>query len=216
MEIYETEDDPSIGGEDVQGGQGTVLGSVSGRVWGLWAEWEKMSGQIEEALREVLNGGWGGGGDSKTGEGGIREADDGGTGIWWQMLSEVDWLNEPVLLYLCGLQVALLGVVLWSIAEGQKRFTLQMILFFLLSGAASASERLNAFMADYALESMKEQYFDSFGFFLSVIYTVPLLIDICILVAGVMLIEIKRSQRRHNSGGERRTKKSHAEKRVKQ
>lgn len=87
-------------------------------------------------------------------------------------------------------------------------------MFLLLLGLAFASEQINTIGAKHWRTFAKEQYFDSAGLFITVVYSGPILLNCFVLTvswlwtAGKMLIVVKRGQLKERKKKERDNKKS--------
>ncbi|XP_015780347.1 PREDICTED: transmembrane protein 18-like [Acropora digitifera] len=113
----------------------------------------------------------------------------------WEYVKAIDW-SEP---WLVGLLV--FHVTTFLLIVGLRRYTnFQGILFLCLLGLAFASEQLNVLGAKHWRTFSRDQYFDSFGLFISVVYAGPILFNCFIITvlwlwtAGKMLIVVKRGQ----------------------
>jgi len=109
----------------------------------------------------------------------------------------VNW-TEPFILSLITLHVtmALLAVLT------RRQTTVQTVLWLLLLLAAWMARWLNDLGSQFWREFATQNYFDTQGFFVSVMYTLPLML-IClfivanfVLLASRLLIQVKRAELR--------------------
>eukprot|EP01134_Creolimax_fragrantissima_P002401 CFRG2401T1 len=136
-------------------------------------------------------------------------------GKFWEELktffATVDW-TESWLVVLIGFHVLTFITVLST----RNYMDFQFVLFLLLMALCCGSSYVN----DYAALNWKsfagEQYFDSHGFFIVMIFAAPILINCCVLVAiwlvtvSKMLVVAKRAEIRKNV----KNKRSEAESSV--
>ncbi|XP_040283513.1 transmembrane protein 18 [Bufo bufo] len=97
----------------------------------------------------------------------------------WELLERVpiDW-SEPWIIGLLGFH--LLFFILTCISF--KCYKLQIALFFLMVGLVSCAEYINEVAAvNWKLYS-RQQYFDSSGMFISLVFSAPLLCNTIIIV----------------------------------
>ncbi|XP_078383533.1 transmembrane protein 18-like [Oculina patagonica] len=127
----------------------------------------------------------------------------------WEFFKAVDW-SEHWLIALIIFHAATFLCVLST----RKYTNFQVVLFLLLLGLAFASEQLNVLGAKYWRMFSREQYFDSSGLFITVVYSGPILFNCFILTvlwlwtAGKMLIVVKRGQIKEQKKKEAEDKKS--------
>lgn len=127
----------------------------------------------------------------------------------WEFVKAVDWTEH----WLIGLIVFHTATFL-SIICTRKYTNFQIVLFLLLLGLAFASEQINTIGAKHWRTFAKEQYFDSAGLFITVVYSGPILLNCFVLTvswlwtAGKMLIVVKRGQLKERKKKERDNKKS--------
>jgi len=112
---------------------------------------------------------------------------------------EIDWY-EP---WMCGLVV--FHIVCALITACLIIYNLQYIqfaLFFTFLGLIFASEYINEWAADHYRLFFKQQYFDSKGMFISLLFSTPLLLNALVFVIYWMysnaqsMIKIKRAKLR--------------------
>lgn len=113
----------------------------------------------------------------------------------WEFVKAIDW-SEPWLIGLIVFHVTTLLLI-----AGTRRYTnFQVVLFLCLLCLAFVSEQLNVLGAKHWRAFSREQYFDSFGLFISVVHAGPILFNCFVLTvmwlwtAGKMLIVVKRGQ----------------------
>jgi len=120
----------------------------------------------------------------------------------------VDW-SEP---WLIGL-ITFHAVTFLCIVNTRKYTNFQGILFLCLLGLAFASEQLNILGAKHWRMFSQEQYFDSQGLFITVVYSGPILFNCFVMTvlwlwtAGKMLIVVKKGQlkeQRKNKAGDKK------------
>jgi len=99
--------------------------------------------------------------------------------------------------------MALHALCFATILLTRKYTNIQIVLFCTLSGIALLSERINKLGAKHWRLFSSEQYFDSYGLFIMVILSGPMMVNCLILViiwlieAGQLLIKTKRRQLLH-------------------
>ena len=116
----------------------------------------------------------------------------------WHVITETDWLQEKRLLFLLTtFYILLISVTVLT----RKRLNFQAAFFSLLCIGIYAAEHVNKWFAkNWKLISAKQQYFDSSGLFISVVYSLPMLLNLLFLVivwmqsASSDLINLKRRE----------------------
>ncbi|CAG7837155.1 unnamed protein product [Allacma fusca] len=105
----------------------------------------------------------------------------------------IEW-SEPWLMALVCFHVFITLLTLLS----RKRPTIQAVLFFFLLILIFLSEQLNTLAAENWMYYSKQQYFDSNGMFISLMFSAPLLFNCMLMVANWLLIssELMTSLRR--------------------
>ncbi|CAH3192108.1 unnamed protein product [Porites evermanni] len=126
----------------------------------------------------------------------------------WEFIKAVDWTEH----WLIGL-ITFHALTFLCILSTRKWLNFQVVLFLCLLGLALTSEQLNTLAAKHWRMFSQEQYFDSHGLFISVVYSGPLLFN-CFLMtvlwlwtAGKMLIVVKRGQLKEQRKKEAEEKK---------
>ncbi|CAH1789922.1 unnamed protein product [Owenia fusiformis] len=115
-------------------------------------------------------------------------------------LKSINW-SEP---WLCGL-VAFHLIMLFLILVTRRHSNTQMILFFSLLSIAFFSEHINQWASSNWKLFSKEQYFDSNGMFISILFSAPILVNCLIIVAfslwdmSHLLISVGRAKAKHDS-----------------
>ncbi|XP_071947380.1 transmembrane protein 18-like isoform X1 [Antedon mediterranea] len=110
-------------------------------------------------------------------------------------LKNIDW-NEPWIIGLVTLQIFLL--VLLILTRHYSNF--QIVLFLTMLGLIYCAEYINEFAAKNYKSFSRLQYFDSNGLFITVVLSVPLLIDCLIMVSmwlyqtGNLIVNVKRAK----------------------
>lgn len=112
-------------------------------------------------------------------------------------LRSIDWSET----WLIGLMlVHLLVFCLTILTRNHGNF--QAVLFFILLMLVYVSENINEFAARNWRYFSRQQYFDSKGLFISVIFSMPLLINCLLMVcnwlyaSGTLMVKLKRAQLR--------------------
>lgn len=127
----------------------------------------------------------------------------------WEFFKAVDWSEY----WLIGL-IIFHTVTFLCVLTTRKYTNFQVVLFLLLLGLAFASEQVNIVGAKYWRMFAREQYFDSAGLFITVVYSGPILLNCFIMTvlwlwtAGKMLIVVKRGQLKERRKQEAEDKKS--------
>ncbi|RNA02818.1 transmembrane 18 [Brachionus plicatilis] len=92
-------------------------------------------------------------------------------------LRAIDWSQK----WLCGLLLFHLATLL-SIVFSRRCSNFQVFLFFALVTLCYGSERLNELGANHWHHFALEQYFDSGGFFISIVFSSPIIINCALLL----------------------------------
>ncbi|RUS91602.1 hypothetical protein EGW08_000575, partial [Elysia chlorotica] len=103
------------------------------------------------------------------------------TGIW-TYLETVDW-SDPWFSGLLAFHVTMFGIT----ALTRNRHTLQAIHFIILLMLVYCAESLNELAAQHWSAFSKQQYFDSKGLFISLVWSTPLLVNTLIIVCSWIL-----------------------------
>ncbi|XP_033099472.1 transmembrane protein 18-like [Anneissia japonica] len=110
-------------------------------------------------------------------------------------LKNIDW-SEPWII--CLLSLHMLFFIILILTRHYNNF--QIVLFLFMLGLIYCSEYINEFAAKNYKSFSRLQYFDSNGLFITVVFSVPLLINSLILVSiwlyqtGSLLISVKRAK----------------------
>merc|ERR1712203_206520 len=96
----------------------------------------------------------------------------------WDFIAAVDWPNEKTLQAVVGFHFLMALLIIYSWHNSNLRVPLWLFLITL----AFASEKLNEYLSHhYKSFGIGEQYFDSSGKFILLIWAGPILILICVL-----------------------------------
>ncbi|XP_057799063.1 uncharacterized protein LOC131014914 [Salvia miltiorrhiza] len=112
----------------------------------------------------------------------------------------IDW-KEPWLISLLSFHVILLVVVFAS----RRNINFQMFLFLLALGGVYLAERLNHILASNWKSFAGQNYFDSNGIFLSVLWSGPLLVIAIIILVNTLfslchlIVRWKRAELKHRA-----------------
>lgn len=112
----------------------------------------------------------------------------------------IDW-TEPWLMGLIGFYVMLLIIVIFS----RKHINFQMCLFLLALGGVYFAERLNRILGENWKSFASQNYFDPQGFFLSALWSGPLLVIAIIILINTLfslcylIVRWKRAELRHRA-----------------
>ncbi|XP_038051796.1 transmembrane protein 18-like [Patiria miniata] len=115
-------------------------------------------------------------------------------------LEHIDW-TEPWLITLLLFHAVCAAVTVLT----RKYFNVQLVYFFLLLILIYFSETINEYAALNYESFSKQQYFDSNGLFIAVVFSLPLLCN-CLLIVMIwmyqtahLLVKVKRAEIRHKS-----------------
>ncbi|GER30785.1 transmembrane protein 18 [Striga asiatica] len=112
----------------------------------------------------------------------------------------IDW-KEPWLICLVSFHVLLLLVTFLS----RKNINFQMCLFLLALGGVYLAELLNQFLAGNWRSFAGQNYFDSNGLFLSILWSGPLLVIAILILVNTLfslcylIVRWKRAELRHRA-----------------
>lgn len=119
-------------------------------------------------------------------------------GLFLEVLKTVEWTKETRLL---GVLLTIYGVSLILTVISWRNVNLLCGHFVLICVAIYCAEWLNEWAAgNWRIFSIKHQYFDFRGLFISVVYSLPLLINLIVLLGRIMyvtgnqMIQVKRMQ----------------------
>lgn len=131
-------------------------------------------------------------------------------------LQDIDW-TEP---WLIGL-VIFHGIVTVLTITTRNHGNFQAVFFVLLLLLVFCSSNLNEIAARYSSYFSRQQYFDSNGMFISIVFSSPLLFNCLVMVgqwlwsSGNLMVKVKQAQLRHRlklEKKQRRQSESHAKK----
>jgi len=112
-------------------------------------------------------------------------------------LTSIEW-SEPWLMTLLSLHVVLFAVVLLS----RKKTQFQSLLFFVLVVVVYLAEPLNRWCLDNWKLFTRNEYFDKNGWFISIVFSGPLIIDLVVMLVNFMIemsdmiVKVKRAELR--------------------
>jgi len=98
----------------------------------------------------------------------------------YKFLAHVDW-SEPYLQYLILFHILTFLCVILT----RKRVNFQGTLFVILLATIGCSEMINEYMANNHKKFFKQQYFDSYGMFISLVYSAPVLVN-CVIILEIL------------------------------
>ncbi|KAK3861707.1 hypothetical protein Pcinc_032357 [Petrolisthes cinctipes] len=113
----------------------------------------------------------------------------------WSFLQTIDW-SEGWLMCLVVFHVALTAVTLLT----RNHHTTQAVLFFLLLLTVRCSQSINQYAAENWKRFSRQQYFDSQGMFISVVFSMPVLFNCLMMVinwlwlSSSMMVTWKRAE----------------------
>jgi hypothetical protein len=113
----------------------------------------------------------------------------------YKFILSIDW-SESWLQGLIGFHLALLVFVFLT----RKMFRTQAVLFILLLCSVLSAEKVNEFAAKNFAAFSRLQYFDSYGMFISLVWSTPILINSVIILinwfvnSGELLVKVKRTE----------------------
>lgn len=127
------------------------------------------------------------------------------------LIFQVDW-TEPWLMCLVTFHIATLSLTLLTRDRGNVQAGLFVIALLLVY----FSEALNDLAARHWQAFSSQQYFDSQGMFISLVFSTPLLLNCIIMVgqwmwtSGTLMIRIKQAQLREEMRRQRSANSSHS------
>eukprot|EP01061_Rhynchopus_euleeides_P000518 TRINITY_DN1036_c0_g1_i1.p1 TRINITY_DN1036_c0_g1~~TRINITY_DN1036_c0_g1_i1.p1 ORF type:complete len:226 (+),score=96.28 TRINITY_DN1036_c0_g1_i1:57-680(+) len=180
----------------------------------LSKQWEEMTGHAIEANDEALaelsalwkNSSMGQFEFSAAGLGdAVSVAKDQAWREYNGFVSAVDW-EDKWLMYLGGFHGVLWLVFFGAIIFGASQ-NFKVAFFVLIAGLCGSAPYLNSYAADHWEQFSKQNYFDERGVFMSVMWSVPLLVllfavlllilsDLCSLMVQLKVQQIKQQRRR--------------------
>lgn len=123
----------------------------------------------------------------------------------WSFLLTIDWSEG----WLIGLVIFHILLTVFTLLT-RNHHTTQAILFFSLLITVRCSESINEYAAQHWKLFSRQQYFDSNGLFISVMFSMPVLFNCCVMVmnwlwlSSSMMITWKRSEIEAQQRRERR------------
>ncbi|XP_012223753.1 transmembrane protein 18 [Linepithema humile] len=118
----------------------------------------------------------------------------------WPFLQSIDW-RDPWLAVLITFHIAITLTALMT----RNHANFQIILFLTLLLLVYFSETINEVAATNWMVFSRQQYFDSKGLFISLVYSIPILINCMIMVASwlyqssQLMTSLKRAQLRQQA-----------------
>jgi len=114
------------------------------------------------------------------------------------VFTSIDWTTDTFLASLLGLFYC---SCIFLTYVTRKHLNIQAVYFVLMCAGIYFAENINKFCAkNWKQFSVKNQYFDSRGLFISVVFSVPLLLNLLVIVflwmrmAGGDLVSLKRKE----------------------
>ncbi|XP_065843615.1 transmembrane protein 18-like isoform X2 [Oscarella lobularis] len=98
--------------------------------------------------------------------------------IFRKLASEIDW-TEPWLI--CVMSVHLLCTIIAIVTHLEKAHNFQLGLFAILICFGAATERINEYGAENWRLFAGQQYFDSSGLFMTLVFSLPIVLN-CLLI----------------------------------
>ncbi|KAH0946839.1 hypothetical protein HN011_008564 [Eciton burchellii] len=118
----------------------------------------------------------------------------------WPFLQSIDW-RDPWLAVLLTFHIAITMTALMT----RNHANFQIILFLVLLLLVYFSESINEVAATNWMVFSRQQYFDSKGLFISIVFSVPILMNCMIMVASwlyqssQLMTSLKRAQLRQRA-----------------
>ncbi|XP_032666856.1 transmembrane protein 18 [Odontomachus brunneus] len=118
----------------------------------------------------------------------------------WPFLQSIDW-RDPWLAVLLTFHIAITMTALMT----RNHANFQIILFLVLLLLVYFSESINEVAATNWMVFSRQQYFDSKGLFISIVFSVPILMNCMIMVASwlyqssQLMTSLKRAQLRQQA-----------------
>uniref|UniRef100_T1JB36 Transmembrane protein 18 n=1 Tax=Strigamia maritima TaxID=126957 RepID=T1JB36_STRMM len=116
----------------------------------------------------------------------------------------IDWTDPWLITLLVGHSIIILITFLT-----RNHGNIQAILFFALLLLVYFSERINEIAARNWQNFSRQQYFDSKGMFMSIVFSIPLLLNCIIMVcnwlymSGTLMVKLKKAQLREQIKAEK-------------
>ncbi|XP_022201540.2 transmembrane protein 18 isoform X1 [Nilaparvata lugens] len=114
---------------------------------------------------------------------------------FWIFLASIDW-RDPWLIGLIGFHIIITLMAILTRNHGN----FQVVLFLTLLLLVYFSENINELAANNWRIFSKQQYFDSKGLFISIVFSVPILLNCMIMIASwlwqssQLMAQLKRAQ----------------------
>ncbi|XP_011505200.1 PREDICTED: transmembrane protein 18 [Ceratosolen solmsi marchali] len=118
----------------------------------------------------------------------------------WPFLQNIEW-RDPWLVLLITFHIAVTMTALMT----RNHANFQILLFLVLLLLVYFSESINEVAATHWMVFSKQQYFDSKGLFISIVFSVPILMNCMIMVASwlyqssQLMTSLKRAQLRQQA-----------------
>ncbi|XP_066588556.1 transmembrane protein 18 [Prorops nasuta] len=118
----------------------------------------------------------------------------------WPFLQSIDW-RDPWLAILVTFHIAVTMTALLT----RNHANFQIVLFLVLLLLVYFSETINELAASNWMVFSRQQYFDSKGLFISIVFSIPILINCMIMVASwlyqssQLMTSLKRAQLRQQA-----------------
>ncbi|CAB3366001.1 Hypothetical predicted protein [Cloeon dipterum] len=116
---------------------------------------------------------------------------------FFSFISAIDW-TDPWLMVLVAVHLIMTVTVLLT----RNRANIQALLFIVMLFSVYFSENINMYAAQRWRSFSKQQYFDSKGMFISIVFSIPMLFNCMIMVANwlwqssELLARVKAAQMR--------------------
>lgn len=131
----------------------------------------------------------------------------------WSFLQSIDWY-DPWLIGLIVFHILVTATTLMTRNHGN----IQVLLFSVMLLLVYFSESINEIAASNWRMFSRQQYFDSKGMFISIVFSVPILLNCMIMVANwlwqsselmtrLKVAQLKQMQRRANEDNQEKNKK---------
>ncbi|CAH1396943.1 unnamed protein product [Nezara viridula] len=133
----------------------------------------------------------------------------------WTILSDIDW-REP---FVIGIVIFHIAVTLTALLT-RNHGNFQLVLFLALLLLVYFSENINELAAEKWSRISRHQYFDRKGMFISLIFSVPILLNIMVLMASwlwqssELMVQLKRAQLKQNRAISKNGSSKHSDEEV--
>ncbi|TGZ63339.1 hypothetical protein CRM22_006974 [Opisthorchis felineus] len=98
-------------------------------------------------------------------------------------VASIDWLKEPYVLLLFTLHM----LIFLSIIIKRNQLNFLIPILFVLLFICSCASWINELAATYSSYIVSDQYFDSYGLFISLIWSFPALLNCFVITVGAIL-----------------------------